>query len=254
MSAVSEISGDKVLLMLSGGRDSFLSACKILEDEHNYHLLMVTYDNGCLCELENVKTVADKIIRKYGEDRVEYLGVYKTITVARAFFDPYFNMKPAEQQEKYSGMTPSQFHCLVCRTSMYVYSVWLAQTYRADMIAEGARKCQEFVIELPGMAKDRYPKMLKELGLQLLLPVYDIEDDAERNEELARRFFNHRTYEPKCMIGWPVKGSVDQSVIDGVHAYFDDVILPIIKQKNFFSEAERKNNVDYYFDRKRNIM
>ncbi len=34
--------------MLSGGRDSFLAGCRLLEDqEKNYKLLMVTYDNGC---------------------------------------------------------------------------------------------------------------------------------------------------------------------------------------------------------------
>lgn len=33
-----------VLLMLSGGRDSFLSACRLIED--GWYVHMITYDNG----------------------------------------------------------------------------------------------------------------------------------------------------------------------------------------------------------------
>ena len=34
-----------VILMLSGGRDSFLSACHLLENPDNYLVKMVTFDN-----------------------------------------------------------------------------------------------------------------------------------------------------------------------------------------------------------------
>ena len=36
-----------VILMLSGGRDSFLAACRLLDDKNQYKIKMVTYDNGC---------------------------------------------------------------------------------------------------------------------------------------------------------------------------------------------------------------
>ena len=37
---------DTVLLMLSGGRDSFLAACRLIEE--GWHVHMITYDNGCI--------------------------------------------------------------------------------------------------------------------------------------------------------------------------------------------------------------
>ena len=167
-----------VLLMLSGGRDSFLAACRLLEDPEKYEkVYMVTYDNGCMCEVDRVKTVADRIIAHYGEDRAKYLGVFSTTGIVREFFLPYFNMTPEEQLKRFQGMTPSQFHCLVCRTAMYIHSIWLCKIKEIPYIAEGGRKFQQFVIELEGMAKDRYPKLVESVGLKLLMPVYDLGKD-----------------------------------------------------------------------------
>lgn len=224
----------KVVLMLSGGRDSFLAGCKLLEDqENNYKLLMVTFDNGCSIQSKNAKHVADRIIAKYGKDRAEFLGVYQISAVIREFFDPYFNMKPEDQVRKFAGLTPSQFHCLICRTSMYLYSIWLAKLHNASHIAEGGREDQGFVIELPGMAKERFPKLVEAAGLHLLLPVYNLKDNRTRDFELLLRDYNCKSYEPKCLIGYPLDDSVDDSVIEGVHHYFDNVIMPRIEERGF---------------------
>lgn len=240
---------NKVLLMLSGGRDSFLSACKLLEDKKGYHVYMATYDNGCICQLDKVKTVADRIIQHYGADRAEYLGAYSTAGIAREFFFPYFNMKPEEQMREFSGMTPSQFHCLVCRTAMYIRSVQLCKLHGIQYIAEGGRKSQEFVIELEGMANDRYLELVKSQGLGLLMPVYDLEDDWIRDNELMMRDFVSKCGEAKCLIGVPVRGSIDQSVIDGVHAYYDKVILPRIEERRLLnSEVTIQHNVGQHYE------
>ena len=237
-----------VLVMLSGGRDSFLATCRLLDSPHNYSVKMVTYDNGCSYQSENARLVAERIIQQYGEQRAEYLGVHKIGGLIREFVFPYFNMKPQEQIRLYAGMTPSQFHCLICRTSMYIYSVWLCKKYDISCIAEGGRKMQEFVIELPGMAKERYPAMLKAEGIELLLPVYELEDDWERDNELLRRKFLCKSYEPKCMIGVPVRGSIDESVIEGVHNYFDQVIIKRIHELELLSEKNCLLYLDKRYD------
>ena len=232
---------NKVLLMLSGGRDSFLTACKLLEDENNYHVYMVTYDNGCMCGADRVKLVADRIIERYGADRAEYLGVYSTAGIAREFFHPYFNMTPEEQLKRFKGMTPSQFHCLVCRTAMYIHSIWLCKFLGIPTIAEGGRKSQVFVVELEGMAEVRYPNLVKSQGLKLLLPVYDLgadwtkdkdfSADWERDNELLMRGYRSKCDEAKCFIGVPINGSVNDDVIEGVHAYYDEVMLPRMEKR-----------------------
>lgn len=237
---------NKVVLMLSGGRDSFLAACRLLDDSPEYFLYLVTYDNGCSYCSENAKYVAERIIAKYGESRAEYLGVYKIGSVIREFFSPYFNMKPEEQMNRFAGMTPSQFHCLICRTSMYIFSIWMAMMKDASYIAEGGRLDQEFVIELPGMAKERFPALVRSVGLDLLLPVYDLNDNWIRDNELLARGFLCKSLEAKCLIGYPINHSVDQSVIDGVHAYYDQVILPRITQRNLLTLENAKIYVGSY--------
>lgn len=247
-----------VLLMLSGGRDSFLAACRLLEDPETYDkVYMVTYDNGCMCEVDRVKTVADRIIARYGADRAEYLGVFSTAGIAREFFHPYFNMTPEEQLKRFQGMTPSQFHCLVCRTAMYIHSIWLCKRYGIPCMAEGGRKSQQFVIELEGMAKDRYPKLVESVGLKLLMPVYDLgkdwtsekdfNADWERDNELLMRGYRSKCDEAKCFIGVPINGSIDQSVIDGVHAYYDEVMLPRIQKRGLLkNETILQSNPNAY--------
>lgn len=236
----------EVILMLSGGRDSFLSGCRLLEKQ--YKIKMVTYDNGCSVGASNAKEVAERIIKKYGSDCAEFLGVYKISGIVREFFFPYFNMKPEEQKLRYAGMTPSQFHCLICRTAMYIHTIWLAQREQAMFIAEGSRKDQQFVIELPGMAQERYPELVKRAGLELLLPVYELNDDWERDNELLRRGYQCKTLEPKCLIGVPIQDSVDQSVIDGVHAYYDKEILPRIDKMNLLEFEIAKHYLDSQYD------
>lgn len=237
-----------VILMLSGGRDSFLSACRLLEDINCYHVKMVTYDNGCSYGTENVGMVAQRIIDKYGSSRASFLGTYKISGIAREFFSPYFNMKPSEQAEKYSGMTPSQFHCLICRTSMYICSIWLAMLENASYIAEGGRRDQQFVVELPGMAKERYAALVREANLELLLPVYELDDDWERDNELLRRGYLCKTTEQKCLIGFPIYDSIDQSVIDGVHSYYDTVILPRIRHLRFLELETARRCLENKYD------
>ena len=230
-----------IILMLSGGRDSFLAACRLLDDSENYKIKMVTFDNGCSYQSGNAGKVAERIAEKYGTDRAKYLGVYKIGGIIREFFFPYFNMKPSEQVLRFQGMTPSQCHCLMCRTGMYICSIWLAQRENAQIIAEGGRRDQQFVIELPGMALDRYQKLVNRAGFTLKLPVYDLDNDWERDNELLRKSYLCKTYEPKCLIGVPVNDSIDQSVIDGVHAYYDNVILPQIEKLHFLDENAYRN-------------
>ena len=229
------MSQSRVILMLSGGRDSFLAACRLLDESPDYCLYMVTYDNGCSYCSDNARYVAERIIAKYGDARAKYLGVYRIGCVIREFFSPYFNMKPEEQKQRFFGLTPSQFHCLICRTSMYIFSIWIALMNDASYIAEGGREDQEFVIELPGMAKERFPELVNSVGLDLLLPVYELDDNWVRDNELLARGYLCKCLEPKCLIGYPINKSVDESVIEGVHAYYDQVILPRIKQRNLLS-------------------
>ena len=96
---ISSTMDNTVLLMLSGGRDSFLSACKLLEQ--GYYLKLITYDNGCTIQSYRSEECAERIANKYGSEKVEFLGVRNIAGLFREFFTPYFNMSTSDVAKEY---------------------------------------------------------------------------------------------------------------------------------------------------------
>ena len=118
----------------------------------------------------------------------------------------------------------------------------------ADYIAEGGREDQKFIIELPGMAQERFPKLVEMAGKKLLLPVYELNSNWERDNELLLRNYLCKSYEPKCIIGVPVCDSVDETVIAGVHAYYDNIMLPRIIKMNLLSPRMAEIYINNTYD------
>lgn len=228
-----------ILLMFSGGKDSFLSALRLSKEFPDYTINLAVFDNGCMTGLKNAETTVQKLksINKYS---FCFRGYYNTYGIAREFFFPYFNMKAEDLAEKYPALTASQFHCLICETSMYLQSFWLARKWDCEYVANGARECQEFVVEQEDMI-DRYQELAKEFGLAIKYPVYDIEDDWELENEIFRYGLIPKTYEPKCIIGCPTYGTVDSRVIESTVSYYDKEIYPRIKRLKFLNPDVYKN-------------
>lgn len=218
----------EILLLFSGGRDSFLSACKLIDED--YFVYLVHYDNGCGVGNDNVEDTAKRIIERYGEARVKYIGTKSIVGFWRSFFQPIFTMKPSEIIKNYGELTMSQFHCLTCRTSMYILSVLLCKNMGIKFIAEGGRRDQGFIIELEAMIS-RYTTLLKENEIELMLPVYNLSDDWERKNELLIRGFLPKTYETQCYLGVPLSDSEkDNDVIDAVLRFYDEFMLDRIRE------------------------
>lgn len=224
----------KTILLFSGGKDSFLSACYLIEK--GFRIFMVTFENGAGLQAYNSEHGAKRIIERYGEDRVSFLGVQCIAGIWREFFLPYFNMKPSDIINNFGELTISQFHCLTCRSSMYIWSIIMAQQMGIKYIAEGARHCQAFVIELPIMI-NKFREFLSKYSIKLLLPIYNLESDWERKNLLLLRGFVPKTLEPQCLIGVPLpnNASPDQDIQLATLKYFEKIIVPraerIIKEQ-----------------------
>lgn len=238
---ISTNAGSTVLLMLSGGRDSFLSACNLLEQ--GYYLKMITYDNGCTIQSSSAGKCAERIIKAYGSEKAEFLGVHYIASLFREFFNPYFNMTTSELLSEFGDITISQLNCLLCRTSMYIYSLQVCKEQKITAIAEGARKSQGFVVELDGMT-ERYKYLLEQYGVELLLPVYDLDSDWDRKNELLWRKYKPKTDEAQCLLGVPIDRPISQNIIDGIHAFYDKAILPRIKKRKLIERPLCKNSCD----------
>ena len=136
---------NNVLVLFSGGKDSFYLTLLMLEK--GYNVKLVTYENGCGLKSENAIETAKRIQEKYGDDKVEILGVFKTEAIWREFLNLFYNKKMSEILKEYGETTISQFNCLSCRLSMYVMSIILSNKMNIKLIVDGARKIQLFAIE-----------------------------------------------------------------------------------------------------------
>lgn len=213
---------EKILQLFSGGKDSFLSACRLLDRGNDVSL--ITYDNGCSVGADNARHGAERIIKRYGAEKAHFLGIYDISGIWRSFFGPFLNLKPAEIVDRYGNLTVSQFNCLTCRTSMYIHAIGICLKMDIHSISDGARYCQGFAIETPHIL-ERFHNLTKEYGIRLLLPVIELSSDWERKNELLIRGFIPKTLEPQCLLGVPLpECGVDDEILQAATKFYDDLI------------------------------
>ena len=97
---------NNVLLMLSGGRDSFLAACRLIEQ--GFYVHMITYDNGCMSNVEAAGTVAERIIKRYGTNRASFEGIYNIATSLWRLQQKYLYQTIEDSSKKYPFLQPAQ--------------------------------------------------------------------------------------------------------------------------------------------------
>lgn len=216
-----------VLVMLSGGRDSFLATCRLIEQGN--HVYMVTYDNGCMSNTKAVTQVAKRIIKKYGPSRASFIGIYSMPTYLYRFQEAYLYRTTSESSKQYPNLIPAQLSCLACHTGMYIEAIAYCKTHNIQCMAEGARKIQKFIVELPEMI-ERYKMLTKNNEIDLILPVYELSDDWERKLELADRGYIPKTLEPQCWLGCPLKQELSPSEIVSLVGYYDNEIEPKLEK------------------------
>lgn len=217
----------KVLHMLSGGRDSFLAACLLIEQ--GYELQMITFDNGCTDEIERVKQVADWIIERYPNKNVTYLPVTKTAMLLHEYMSAEWYRKSEERMEKFPELQTYQAHCLSCRTAMYVHAIAYCKAKNIKFLSEGARKQQGFFVELPPMI-ERYKELCSTYGIELLLPVYDLDSDQRRKRLLSDRGLSTKTLEPQCYLGCPLKEPLTECEQRDLGRYYDLELKPSLEE------------------------
>jgi len=213
----------KVLLMYSGGLDSILSMVRLLSN--NYKVLLVHFDNGCNISIGLEVERAKKFEKMYGIDTVEYVGKITTIPKFRNNEIEIANIPFSQIQEKYGDCTISQIRCLNCRSAMYYEAIKYCLNNDINYIAEGARKSQLFSIEQPKMI-EAYKKLVNKFGIELLLPVYDLDNDWNRDNELLRNGILPCASEDKCILGMPLLETVSEKQINTTTNIFNENIEP----------------------------
>lgn len=212
----------EVLLLYSGGKDSLLSACYLMNE--GYHVNLINYDNCSMIGTEQIQIGTNMLEERFGKDKVTFLGIAPIISIIQRL-KKLENMSLSDILTKYGDITISQYQCLLCRSAMYYYSAILAKDRNIKYIAEGARKSQLFAIEQPVMIEN-YKNFLDKYNLELLTPVYDITDDNYREIELSDYEVINCTRESKCMLGYHLEEELKPEVINGINNVFINLIEP----------------------------
>ena len=204
----------KVLLMYSGGLDSLLSCIRLIND--GYKVYLIHFDNGSTIGTENIYEGIKLNLDKY-KDKVEYIGVASTAGLFRDYrgLIDIENISFEELSLKYPGVSISQYRCLMCRMAMYTYSIALAKSLGIECIAEGARRSQLFGIEQRELLEE-FTDLCRKYNINLLLPVFDLEDDMVRENEILRNGIVPVAYESKCLLGYPMNKELTQEQVDSL--------------------------------------
>ena len=210
----------KVLVLFSGGKDSLLSTILLLEQ--GYQAYLVHYDNMCQVGSKNIKSGVQRLQKKYGDDRVKFLGTKNVSALFRSFIRPFYNLKPNVILTHYGKISVSEYNCLCCRLAMYIASILICHKENIKYVADGARKCQLFAIEQEKML-NHFKNLFYDYGINTLYPVCDYQDDYELKNELLMRGIVPKVYEPQCLLGMPLPNKIvdEENLESAIHIYLD---------------------------------
>lgn len=226
----------KALVLYSGGKDSMLSA--ILLIEQGYEVFLIHYGNSFELGSKNVKNGYERLVKKYGKDKIKYLGVKRIDAIFRTFIKDFYNFKVNKILKEYGKISFSQFNCLACRLSMYVATIILCKRLNISYVADGARKSQLFAIEQDEML-NLFKNLFKENRIDLLLPVKNLEDDFEEKNEFLIRGIIPKVSESQCLIGMPLNVN-DKEILKASIKVYEKLLYPKVKDL-----IERYKNVEF---------
>lgn len=222
MSMVAE--AKKCLLMFSGGYDSLLASCYLIE--RGYKVLLLTYDNGLEKNVESVETNVKRLIMLYG-NKVESLGVASIVGIWRELFlIPYLLGR-----EKFEyNLLPMEMICLSCRSSMYIRSIAECLQKNVRYLADGARESQGYP-EQQRPIIEVFKELCKNYSIELLLPIYDVDGKEQLDEELIVRNIIPKTTEPYCTFEMPLyEYAPSETRVKEMKRFLEDYLVPKAKE------------------------
>ena len=192
----------RVLVLYSGGKDSLLSTLLLIEQ--GYQVYLVHYDNVYEIGKVNVKKGFKRLEKKYGSEKIRFIGIKKIDAIFRELIKEFYNTKANEIVQKFGNISISQFNCLACRLSMYIETIILCKQLGISVVADGARISQKFAIEQEEMLQ-LFILLFKEYNIDMLFPVKDLEDDFQEKNELLVRGIIPKVNEAQCLLGMPLE-------------------------------------------------
>ena len=195
-----------VLLLFSGGKDSFITACR--EIESGNRVLLISFNNSAVLGEKNLLHGVARLKKRYGDNFVEYVGCYNTGAIIQDLKEKWADVPWQTLGEQYPNLTNTQMTCTFCQTAMWISAIAYARAKGIAQIDAGYRQSDPFCTGL-----GTYHEWIKELAYgnfcTIKFPVLDDSrwvnspSEIERDYEMERHGFVPSVYEPKCMLGRP---------------------------------------------------
>lgn len=212
------------LVLFSGGKDSFIAACKIAS-AGDTAVLFSCNGGGMVAEAHLLHGVA-RLEKRFGSEHIRYAGIYPTSGLIQALSEYWINTSLAELAKEYPHLTNCQVRCLHCQASMWAAAIAYAVAKRIPVVAAGYRHNDVFCTGLEG-----FRLLMEELAasrdIAVEFPVWNLyEEDWERDEVMVRYSFEPAVLEPKCLLGTPVRNGFPTEEREDMVKYTANILLP----------------------------
>ena len=212
----------ETLVLFSGGKDSFLTACHYAEKGRRVALF--SCNNGSVQAETNLLHGVARLRNRYGKDLVRYAGIYLTVGTIQEMTLRYMQTPLRDIATSYPALVPAQMRCMFCQTSMWIAAMAYAIAKDIHTIAAGYKSQDLFVTGIPEYI-DHMRGIADKYGIAVETPVWDMPEDYNRDMAMIRKFFEPQVLEPKCVLGLPVNPP-DKNEIGDMMAYFENEVLP----------------------------
>lgn len=211
--------GNNVLVLFSGGKDSFLTAARLAGKKE---VVLLSCNNGCIYGEEIFMHGVRRLKNRYGS-RISFAGVSSTAATVMRLSEYWAKTRVETIAKEYSRLIPPQVTCLHCQSAMWCEGIAYCKAKGIEEIASGYKSTDLFCT---GM--EFYVECIKELAqsnnVSALFPVWH----GWEEYEFLDRGFEPSIYEPKCMVGRPVKPMEDMDKVC-LEKYFREHILPLMQ-------------------------
>lgn len=195
----------RTLVLFSGGKDSFITACRLLSKGD--YVGLISFNNGALAAEKNLLHGATRLVNRYGEDRVHYEGVYNTAATIALLSKWYNKANYAVIKANIPNLTPPQVTCLHCQTAMWVAAIAYALSHKFSTVCAGYLSTDCFCT-----GSNVYTQFIGNLGrsygVEVKFPIWYADSGREdwettRSMEMLQHNFEPAVLEPKCLLGMP---------------------------------------------------
>lgn len=217
------------LVLFSGGKDSFITTCRLVM--RGCKVSLISYNSAGEIGEEHLRFGANRLIKRYGIDKVNYIGSYGTYPIISTLNDNWTYFSYKELGEKYPNLTNCQVQCLHCQTAMWIASIAYCLAKNIEYIASGYKKIDVFCTGSTEYI-EKIKSVAQEYNINIELPVWDsLDEGIKRDMEMENHRFLSSVLEPKCLIGRKPKNGLSIEEHSDMLKYFDDEVYPKMKKE-----------------------